>query len=444
MILAVGCIIKPKHLSVKIDRWLSRLSRDETEFSQEGIDLHEKRESVWKRKLVNKMYFEQDHTKREIVDFLGVSTNFVVKWTQSEDQDFTEDGRGWEKGRPRKWKEGTVKRIKRIREELEEDPSEDYWGPSAIEVEYRKRHPEKEVPPLRTIGKILKGLGVTKNQKNEKSRGALRYLRYPEHTIYEKLGDRLLEADFVGDKYITGRSKPLHFIGYSFKHEPRLRHYKRVKGETKDEFKTYTQKFFDRFEVPDLMKVDNSSTTIGGGFHKRIISDVMAYLLERKVYPVFSVPRKPATQASIEGSNSLFSRKFWNRHQFESLEEIDERLVLFNQNTREYLGYTPPEKKDTSEGTFKPKVYFLRQVREEDNGNDGFIDIVNEKVKLDSEYIKYFVLGEWDLDEEKLSVRFEQRDDEEDEDEEVKSKVIKQLEFPIHKGSKRRCKKFLS
>ena len=389
------------------------------------------------------MYFEQGHSKREIVDFMGVSTNFVVKWTQSKAQDFTEDDRGWEKGKPRKWNKGTVKRIKRIREELEDDPNEDYWGPSAIEVEYRKRHPEKEVPPLRTIGKILKDLGLTKNQKSQKSRGALRYLRYPEYTLHNKLGGRVLEADFVGDKYITGRSKPLHFIGYSFKHEPRLRHYERIKSQTKGEFKTYTQKFFDRFEVPDLLKVDNDPATIGSGFHKRTVSDVMAYLLEKEVYPVFSVPRKPATQASIEGSNSLFSRKFWNRHQFESIEEIDERLIVFNQNTRKYLGYSPPEGKDTSTTEFTPKVYFLRQVREEEQGNDGFIDIVNEKVKLDSEYIKYFVLGEWDLTEERLSIRFEERDDDDDK-EEVESKVIKQVDFPIHEGSKKRCKKFLN
>jgi len=62
---------------------------------------------------------------------------------------------------------------------------------------------------------------------------------------------------------------------------------------------------------------------------------------------------------------------------------------------------------------------------------------------LDPEYIKYFVLGEWVLAGERLSVRFEQRDDDNDK-EEVESKVIKQVEFPIHEGSKERREKFLS
>lgn len=225
---------------------------------------------------------------------MGVSADFVLDWTQSKDQDFEKDDRGWEKGRRRKWDQKIVERIKQIRNELEEDPQEDYWGPTAVEVEYRRQYPQKEVPPLRTIGQILKDLGLTNDQKKGKRRGALRYLHYPEHTIYQKLGGRVLEVDFVGQKYITGRSEPIHFIGYSFKHQPRLRHYKRVEGETKKAFITRTKTFFDRFEVPDLIKVDNSSATIESRYYERTISDSMAFLLKHRVCPVFSVPRKPA------------------------------------------------------------------------------------------------------------------------------------------------------
>lgn len=118
--------------------------------------------------------------------------------------------------------------------------------------------------------------------------------------------------------------------------------------------------------------MDISTATIRSRLHKRTISDVMAYLLERKVHPVFSVHRKPATQASIEVSNSLFSRKLWNRHQFQGLEENDQRLVVFNENTREYLRYSSPAGEETTTTEFIPKVYFLRQVREAVKGNDGF------------------------------------------------------------------------
>lgn len=366
-----------------------------------------------------------------------------MKWTQSKNQDLEEDDRGWEKGRRRKWDQQVVERIKEIREELKEDPDEDFWGPSAVEVEYRKRHSDKEVPPARTIGQILTDLGLTDKQKHESKRGALRYLHYPETSLYEIVGDRLLEADFVGDKYITGRSEPIRFLGYSFKREPKVKYYQRVQGETTDAFLEHTEAFFDRFETPQAVKMDNATATAGGRKYKRTISRVMEYLLGEEVYPIYSVPRTPATQASIEGSNSMFSRKFWNRHDFETLEQIDERLETFNENIRMYHQYEPPEGSEEQNG-FEPAVYFLRQVREVEQGEEGKIDVVNESVRLPSDYIKYFVLGEWKLNEEKLLVRFERREENEDEEEEqIHSEVIRSVDFQLHEASKKRCEELL-
>ncbi|MGE3062132.1 MAG: transposase [bacterium] len=37
-----------------------------------------------------------------------MSKNFVIRWTQSRDQDFTEDNRGWEKGKMRKREKDTT------------------------------------------------------------------------------------------------------------------------------------------------------------------------------------------------------------------------------------------------------------------------------------------------------------------------------------------------
>ncbi|MFB6215010.1 MAG: hypothetical protein ABEI54_03990, partial [Candidatus Bipolaricaulia bacterium] len=162
----------------------------------------------------------------------------------------------------------------------------------------------------RTIGQILKDLGLTKKTKKGSNKGAAEYLNYPEHTIYQQLGNRVLEADFVGEKYITGRTEPLNFIGYSFKKAPKLRHFQLIKGKTADEFIRLTKEFFEEFETPDVVKVDNAASVIGSMSAQRNISRVMAFLLNNNVHPVYSVPRKPFTQASIEGNNSVFSRKF--------------------------------------------------------------------------------------------------------------------------------------
>ena len=365
-----------------------------------------------------------------------VSTDFVVKWTQSPDQELEIDNRGWPKGKSRKWNENMKERIKRIRKELEDDPEQFYVGPTAVQIEYHRRYPEEDLPPVRTIGKILSDLDLTTDQKKRKHKGAAKYLRYPEKTIYETIGDRVLEADFVGEKYITGRTEPINFIGYSFKKEPRLRHFQRVDGETTDEFINKTEKFFSQFEKPDVVKVDNAMAMIGGGRGKPALSRTMIFLLENQVYPVYSVPRKPFTQASIEGNNSVFARKFWNRFEFGSVKEIDRRLESFNESSRRYTQYSPPETNSTKGDEFEPKVYFTRQVQQSDNGSKGEVGILNETIELPTDYVKYFVLGEWQLKEEKMMVRFEK--------EKEGSTVIKSVDFSINERSKERCPDLLN
>jgi transposase len=144
-------------------------------------------------------------------------------------------------------------------------------------------------------------------------------------------------------------------------------------------------------------------------------------------------PKKPFTQASIEGSNSVFSRKFWNRLKFSSVKEVDEKLKLFNESSRVYTGYEPPGREEEDRKDFKPKVYFLRQVKEDDKG--GFIDVLHENIYLPDSYINYFVLAEWDLEKEQLYVRFER---------EKESEIIKRLTFKINQRSKKKCKDILT
>ena len=153
----------------------------------------------------------------------------------------------------------------------------------------------------------------------------------------------------------------------------------------------------------------------------------MSFFLEHRIAPVFAVPRKPFSQASIEGNNSVFSRKFWNRIVFHNIQEVDEKLEWFNIASERYTGYTLPQRKENTD--FMPKMYFIRQVREErEPSGRAFIDILNDKVFLPSSYINYFVLAEWNLVEEQLSIRFEK---------EQKSEVIEQIRFPINERSKK-------
>jgi hypothetical protein len=402
-------------------------------FKREGLT-DEQKKSIKEREKVNDLYFKYKIPKRVIVREEGVSRRFVDKWTQSPGQDSIKDNRGWKKGKGRRWDKSTEERIKEIREYLDSDSDFFYKGATAIDLEWRRRYPGSTPPPLRTIGQIITDLGLTKSNKSGRNKGAARYLCYPEHTIYNLLGGRVLEADFIGEKYIMGRTEPLNFIGFSFKKEPKIRYFKRIESQKADDFILQSKHFFREFERPDYMKVDNDPATIGSASGKRNISRAMNFLLENHVIPIFTVPKRPFTQASIEGNNSVFSRKFWNRIEFSSVEEVDKKIEWFNKASIEYLGYYRSEEKKTRKEEFIPKVYLIRQVGEDKEKKEGFINVLNEILYLPKSYIKYYVLAEWNLKEERIYIRFEK---------EKESEIIENIPFKINPRSKEKCQNIL-
>lgn len=387
------------------------------------------------RQRVNWLYFVGRLSLREIARKMGMSRDFVRTWTKSMDQDFTKDDRGWQNGRRRRWDKSIEQRIRRIHERLVVDPGRFFAGATAVAQEWRQAYPGDLVPPLRTIGRIMQKLGLSQKRKKGRSKGAARYLCYPEHTIYQGLGGRVLEVDFVGRKYLRGQATPLNFIGFSFKQVPRLRYYKRVCGETADEFISYCDHFFKSFERPDYVKVDNTGATIGSASGKRNLSRAMRFLLGHGIVPIFSVPRKPFSQASIEGNNSVFSRKFWNRIEFADVAEVDEKLEWFNKDSLWYLNYQKPHHRRRHSASFIPRVYFIRQVREaEGKRPKGSIDVLNEKIFMPSSYINYFVFAEWNLQTETLAIYFEK---------DLQSQLIKKISFAINERSRRKSSKVL-
>jgi len=282
-----------------------------------------------------------------------------------------------------------------------------YSGATAIAQEWRSRFSQHPIPPLRTIGQMLKDLGLSTVHKKGRSKGAAAYLCYPEHTVYSVLGKRILESDFIGHKYLTGHSVPINFISFSFKKPPKLRNYQRVESQTGDVVIEQCDRFFTRFELPSHLKLDNASAMIGSASGKRNLSRVMQFLLHRQIIPIFAVPRKPFSQASIEGSNSVFARKFWKARTFSSTDDVDRQLAWFNDATMRYLGYQRPMKRVRRKRRFHPKVYFIRQVRHDDETSERYIDVLNERILLPSSLVHYFVLAEWDLKTEQLLIHLE-------------------------------------
>lgn len=343
-------------------------------------------------------------------------------WTQSLDQDLSADHRGWKKGRSRLYSPREEERILKIHQELDADPLEHFSGASAILQRYPKLYPTAKAVSLRFIGRTLAKHGLALKPKVRR-KGVSRYLHYPETSI-NNLGKSLLEIDFIGKKFITGRTEPVNFIAFSLRFPRRLKHFKRIESETGDEVIKHCRAFFQRFEKPQVVKLDNGFAFAGSSPWPRVLSSVVLFLLKEKIIPVFTAPRKPWNQASVEGANSIFARKFWNRFDFTSLKEIDDRLFYFNRSYERYTGYRKPRKLEGRPKRFIPKVYFIRKVYEHPDAKRGYIDILKEHVLLPKAYINMFILAEWKLKSERLTIYYENNQ---------KAKSIKKIPFALNR-----------
>ncbi len=344
-----------------------------------------------------------------------------MKWTKTPDQDLSFDARGWKKGIYRSYSRLEEKRIIRIQQELDANLQEPFSGASAILQRYQEVYPSAKPVSLRFIGRTLAKHGLSAKPKVRR-KGVSRYLHYPETTI-NVLGKSLLEIDFIGKKFITGRTEPVNFIAFSLRFPRKLKYFHRIESETADEVIKHCRAFFKRFEKPEVVKLDNGFAFAGSGPWPRVLNSVILFFLGEKITPVFVAPRKPWNQASVEGSNSIFSRKFWHRFEFRSLNEIDQQLVHFNDAYEHYTGYQRPDRPERRSKRFIPKVYFIRKVYEYPDRKRGYIDILKEFVPLPKSYINMFVLAEWNLKADRLTIYYENNQ---------KANVIKITDFILN------------
>lgn len=213
-------------------------------------------------------------------------------------------------------------------------------------------------------------------------------------------------------------------MGFSCAAVPRIRQYYRVSGSTTDALLGACRDFLTRFEHPAVLKVDNAPATIGSGSAPRTLSRFVRFLLAQEIQPVFSVPRRPFSQASIEGNNSVFARRFWRQRHFTSLADLDRQLGWFNTASLAYTEYLSPA--PTARPAFLPRVHFLRQVREDSTHTRPGIDVLNTFVPLPQHYTQLFVLATWELDQQTLTINLET---------DGKTHSIKTVPFPVHHSS---------
>jgi len=379
---------------------------------------------IFKRKKAKELH-EKGWSNRKIARHLLASKNSVGKWVQMDESEISSDNRGGEKGKSRKYTPETKRQIIKIRTDLEKEGSY-FIGSKVVKKNYENQTGEKVSKSF--VDRVLKEAGMVKSP-GKKKKGRSKYMKYPEYTL-TKLGKSMMSIDFIGPKYLKGSDNRINFLSCKYIRPEKRGIATRIEGQTTEETITALKEIWKMHPIPEILKIDNDSAFGGNLPHERHIGKLAFFLLNLGVYPLYIAPRSPWNNGQVEGFNSVFSKKFWNKLQFSDEQEIDIKIEGFNVAYEKYsrLVSNNPELKEKGikhiddfkdvnlenkcvEHFRADKIYFLRIVRRKnDKGNDneyGFIDLLKHEIKLPKDLINLFVFCVLDLKSKLLKINIE-------------------------------------
>jgi len=353
------------------------------------------------------------------------SKDSIGKWVRMDEDKISADNRGWKKGRTRKYTQEAKDHIKKIRRKLEKEDSY-FIGSNVVKDNYEKQT-DKTVS-LSFVGRVLKETEMVKAPR-KKEKGRSKYMKYPECTL-RKLGKIMMSIDFIGPKYLKGSDNRINFLSCKYIRPEKHGMTRRIEGQTTQETIKILKDVWRTHPIPDVLKIDNDSAFGANLAYKKNIGNLAFFLLNLGVSPLYIAPRSPWNNGDVEGYNSVFSKKFWNKLQFTDEEEIDIKIKDFNIAYKKYSQLisnnpqlTEEEVKHISDykninlqnkkaKNFKSnKIYFLRIVRRKNaKGSDneyGYINILKHEIKLPKNIINLFVFCILDVKSKKLTINTE-------------------------------------
>jgi len=260
------------------------------------------------------------------------------------------------------------------------------------------------------INRTLKNNNLSKPYKKKQKGGSV-YMLYPKDWLL-KLGEILMQIDFIGPRYLEGSSEPLHFLSCKYVRPFKMHLFFRIKSQTSIQVLNvfYTLFLALHLPVPDIVQMDNDSSFRGFIEREACIGRVVRWLCASGIIPLFNAPRSPWNNGSVEGGNNVFDKKFWQGFHFESIKKVDEKLKEFNKAYETYLipDYTKSKKEDLKHITDprkakgknlnsfpQPYLYLLRVVKER---YDRFqVEALNTYFTVPSRYKGQYVIIRIDL-----------------------------------------------
>ena len=381
---------------------------------------------IKKRIKARELHKEKGWSVRKISRYLVASRDSINKWIKTDEKEVTQDHRGWKKGKPRKYTEQQKEEIKNIRIELEKEESF-FIGAKAVPANYNNSHTTNV--SKRFVDRTLREYKMVKSPQ-KKRKEVSKYMQYPQRTL-NKLGKIMMSVDFIGPKYLKGSSDKINFLSCKYIRPKKEGIVKRVEGQTTDEVIKILKELWQTNPIPNVLKVDNDSAFGTNLSQEMCVGRLTLFLLNLGIKPLYVAPRSPWNNGDVEGFNSMFTRKFWNKLKFTDEDEIDIKIKDFNVAYEKYtdlINNNPEIEKpkfinDCKDTDFEnkkvknfkeTKIYFLRIVRrkgEKAGANEyGFIDILKQEIKLPKDLINLFVFCVLDIELKKLSIYTEGED----------------------------------
>jgi putative transposase len=250
---------------------------------------------------------------------LGRSPRWVQKWVSRHNPANPHWARGAKRG-PERARNRTSDQVEAqvlaVRHKLTEHPWAQIGAP-AIAWELEKLG--AEVPPTRTIERILQRAGASKRQRSR--RREPKGVPYPEPAC-ERAGE-VHEADLVGPRYLGGgvRFYALNAVDLV----PRRAGITIVHDRSDEEVAQGLVALWSRLGVPGRLKLDNGGPFIGA----RGLGLVARLCLHNGVTPVYIPAGEPWRNAVVEHFNDTFDKRFFRQERFASLQVLRERALSF-------------------------------------------------------------------------------------------------------------------
>ncbi|MDZ7611143.1 MAG: hypothetical protein U5L10_05265 [Candidatus Moranbacteria bacterium] len=357
-------------------------------------------------------------SKIQISKELGIRKATIIEWLK---QDKYQDKRGWKKDKARKYTDKRVgEKICQLREDRILEKSY-FIGSEYLQMDYANNYPCEELPSDWFIKETIRRNNLQTRKPKKRKKGGAEYLLFPSRSI-KSLGHIHQSGDFIGKKYISGRSEPVNILSTSYYFPFKLYEIARLPAEKAVYAieKLYLQ--WQIYPIPDVFRMDNGLQFRGTASGKRSLGKFVIFLLNLGVTPLFGAPSKPWNNPHVEGHNRVFNEKVWKRNHFKDLNQIDNECDRFNAEGKELFRFKYSnfiinnyqlcnflEKKhqikiNRLETVKNKKICFVRFAESFEEKGNAFFTIMNEQVAVPEKYTHQFVFAEWYLDKEELII----------------------------------------